>query len=89
MVGGVTAPSSRLAAARRRLRVAKYAIVAVTAAGFAAGIAATRASHPATSGHTTAASRPADTESESDEFFYGGSSIAPAASAPSIQSGGS
>jgi hypothetical protein len=85
-VGGVTAPSfSRLTAARRRLRIAKYAIVVVAAAGFAGGIAATRASHPATSAHTTAV-----TQSESDDdFFSDGSYIAPAGSAPSVQTGGS
>ena len=91
-MGDVTAPSSsRLAKARRRLRVAKYAIVAVAAAGFGGGIAAARASHPATSSHTTAVTQPAQTESASDDdFSYGGGSyIAPATSAPSIQSGGS
>jgi hypothetical protein len=88
----VNAPSSsRLTRARRRLRVAKYAIVAVAAAGFGGGLAATRASHPATRSHTTAVTQPAETDSYSDDdFSYGaGSYIAPATSAPSIQSGGS
>jgi hypothetical protein len=65
--------------------------VVVAAAGFGGGIAATRASHPATRSQTTAVTQPAETESYSDdEFSYGaGSYIAPANSAPSIQSGGS
>lgn len=85
----MTAPSSsRLTRARRRLRVARYAIVAVAAAGFGGGVAATRASHPATATRSSAVSRPA--QAQSDDFSYGaGSYIAPATSAPSIQSGGS
>lgn len=84
----MTAPSSRLANARRRLRIARYAIVAVAAAGFGGGVAAARASHPATAGRSTAITQPA--RAQSDDFSYGGGSyIAPATSAPSVQSGGS
>jgi len=87
-VGGVTAPSSsRLTSARRRLRITRYAIVAITAAGFGGGVVAARASHPAKGSHTTAVTQPA--QAESDDFSYGGSYIAPATSVPQMQSGGS
>jgi hypothetical protein len=78
------APSSRLTKARRRLRVARYAIAALAAAGFGGGIAAARASHP-----TTHAASTDDQAASSSLDFGGGSYIAPATSAPQVQSGGS
>ncbi|MFL5952803.1 MAG: hypothetical protein ACJ76I_01675 [Gaiellaceae bacterium] len=87
----MTAPSSRLATARRRLRVARYGIAALAAAGFAGGIAAARASHAAVH-HTTASSQAvqSDQSDQSGSFGFGsGSYIAPATSAPAVQSGGS
>jgi hypothetical protein len=89
-VVGVTAPSSRLAAARRRLRVARYAIVAIAAAGFGGGVAAARASHPSThSGSASSTQAVQATQSSDDLGFGSGSYVAPATSAPVIQSSGS
>jgi hypothetical protein len=84
----VNAPSSRLATARRRLRVARYGIAALAATGFAGGVATARASHAAT--HPATATAQAVQSDQSSGFaFGGGSSIGPATSAPAVQSGGS
>jgi hypothetical protein len=77
--------------ARRRLRVARYSIGAVTISAFAALGFAVRDAHPATHQSTTAA---ATTNASTDEFspaFGGNATIGPApqAAAPSVQSGGS
>ena len=77
------APSSRLDQARRRVRAARYVIASIAAAGFGGGIVAAAASHPVTHRSTRV-----QTQATGD-FSYGYSSIAPATSAPAIQSGGS
>jgi hypothetical protein len=83
----VTAPSSRLATARRRLRVARYGIAALAAAGFAGGIAAARASHAAV--HHTSVTSQAVQSDQSSFGFGSGSYVSPATSAPEIQSSAS
>jgi hypothetical protein len=87
-------PESRIEAARRRVRVARYTIGAVATAAFALFGLAARDAHPATHTGSTAASSSATAtaaRTQQDSFsFDGGSSIAPSASAaPSVQTGGS
>jgi hypothetical protein len=78
--------------AKRRLRVARYAITAVAVSAFAAFGIAARASHPATH-HTTSTSTAvtSDDSASSDDFFGSGgsSSFDNSGGVPSIQSGGS
>ncbi len=88
---------TRIEAARRRVRITRYAIGVTAAAALAVFAAAARASHPGAL-HATRPSRPAvtssATSSEYDGSFFddglGSSSFGPAGSAaPQIQSGGS
>ena len=85
-------PESRIEAARRRVRIARYSIGAVAAAAFGLlGIAA-RDAHPAThTGSTVASTTATNQESQEDSFSYdGGASIAPSSSStPAVQSSGS
>jgi hypothetical protein len=86
---------SRIAVARRRLRVARYAIGVTAAVSFAGFAAVARATHPGTHQSTaTAASVSNASQSASSDFFgnqtnsYSG--IGPSGSAtPQIQSSGS
>jgi hypothetical protein len=89
---------SRIETARRKLRIARYAIGITAATALAAFAAVARSSHPATHGTTTAASPAAATSgqdsNESSGFFGNGgddqSSIAPSSgSTPQVQSGAS
>lgn len=88
---------SRIEAARRRLRIARYSIGAVAAAAFALFGLAVRDAHPAThdsgtAGATSNVSSDDGTFEDDNSFsFDGGGSIgsADSFSAPSIQSGGS
>ena len=89
-------PLSRIATARRNVRIAQYAIGLTAAVGLAAFAAAARASHPGShhsvrAGQAAAASSSSSTQSSTDNFFDGGgSSIGPSGSAGSqLQSGGS
>ena len=85
---------SRMATARRRIRIARYSIGALATAAFAmVGIAA-RSSHPATTParSSNAGSRTVRADdSQADAFsFDGGGFISPSTSdTPTIQSGGS
>lgn len=93
---------SRIEAARRRVRVARYSIGAAAAVAFALFGLAVRDAHPATQGGgSPAATTDVSSEdpfsdessfSDDDSFgFEGGGSIGPSSSssAPSVQSGGS
>ena len=88
---------SRIEPVRRRVRILRYLIGAVAAAGFAGAAVAARASHPATHHATTAASSAATASSSQDDqsqqqsnsFGFGDSFVSPSQSAPSVQSGGS
>jgi hypothetical protein len=85
-------PESRIEAARRRLRIARYSIGAAAAAAFALLGVAARDAHPATHTSSTAVSASATTqESQGDSFSYdGGAYIAPSSSnSPVVQSSGS
>jgi hypothetical protein len=87
-------PESRIEAARRRLRVARYSIGAAAAAAFALFGVAVRDAHPATHSGSTVASTSATTaqsQAQEDSFSYdGGASIAPSSSnTPTVQSSGS
>ena len=88
--------------ARRRLRITRYAIGVTAATVFGGGVAAVRAAHPGSHGATKqstvaaaaldapASFRTAEQQAQSSTFgVSGSSSIAPATSAPVIQSGGS
>jgi hypothetical protein len=80
--------------ARRRLRVARYSIGAVTLGAFAAFGFAVRDAHPATHAGTPSStgSSSIPASQSSTTFDYGGSaaiSPAPAQTAPTIQSDGS
>ncbi len=84
--------SSRIVKARRRVRVARYAIGAGAAAGFAVFGAAVRDAHPATSqaSSTAVVDSSSATENESDSFSFGTASVGDSGSfAPQIQSSGS
>ena len=90
-------PESRIAAARRRLRIARYSIGAAAATAFALFGVAARDAHPATHTASTVASTGATStaattqEPQEDSFSYdGGASIAPSSSnTPAVQSSGS
>jgi len=77
--------SSRIAEARRRVRLARYVIGAVAVAGFAVFGAAAHGSHPATH-HTL----PSSESSDSTSFSFGSGSLGDSGDAiPQVQSGGS
>jgi hypothetical protein len=88
---------SRIEAARRRLRIARYSIGAVAAAAFALFGFAVRDAHPATHDSGSQAttsdvfSEDSTLQDDSSFGFDGGGSIgsADSSSAPSVQSGGS
>ena len=85
---------SRIEAARRRVRIARYTIAVAAAGALAAGAAVARAAHPgANSGQssTRAQRSHAALPSVSSEFDASGGSVssAPSSSAPVIQSSGS
>ena len=85
---------SRIADARRKVRIARYAIGVTAAAALAAFAAAARVAHPGTHYSTrTGAATAAVDESTSESYFFGddnSSSIGPSGSAsPQIQSGAS
>jgi hypothetical protein len=83
------------------VRVARYAIGVLAAAGFAGGVAVVRAAHPGSHGHAKAVPvaslappqsfRAAEAESQSSVGVGGGSSISPAppVQQPVVQSSGS
>jgi hypothetical protein len=85
--------SSRIEQARRRLKVARVSIGATAAAGLLVFALAARISHPGTAHRSqvsTASNASAETQSESDDFGFGGGSISPSyGGAPTVQSGGS
>ena len=82
-------PSSRIAEARRRVRVARYVFGAAAVAGFAVFGAAARSAHPATT-HSVATVESTDSESDSSSFGFGSGSLGdPGNAAPQIQSKGS
>jgi hypothetical protein len=88
----MAAPESRIAAARRRLRIARYSIGAAAAAAFALFGIAARDAHPATHTASTVSSTSATTQaSEESSFSYdGGAALAPSSSnTPTVQSSGS
>jgi hypothetical protein len=79
-------PSSRIAKARHRVRVARYLIGALAVAGFAVFSAAARDAHPA----THHASQAVEQNQSDDSFSFGSGSLGDAGSAqPQIQSAGS
>lgn len=93
-------PTSRLAATRRKLRLARYVVAAGSAAAFGAFALVARAGHPGKS--ISASSTPGSVsqsagsgngygdDTQSQSFDYGSSSLAPTTdSAPLVQSGGS
>ncbi len=87
---------SRIEAARRNARIARYAIGLTAAAGLAVFAAAARLSHPGShptvrAGQAASATSSATTQSSTGDFFGdGSSSIGPSGSAGSqLQSGGS
>jgi hypothetical protein len=89
---------TRIEAARRRLRIARYAIGVTAAAAFAGFAAVARTSHPATHAATTPATASVQqqepSDSDSGSFSDGGGSdgysIGPSGSAsPQLQSGAS
>jgi hypothetical protein len=86
---------SRMEAARRRIRIARYSIGALATAALAMIGLAARSSHPATaharssSNAVTRTARADDTQEEGFSFD-GGGFISPSTSdTPTIQSGGS
>ena len=91
----MTAPSTRLEFARRRLRVARYAIAAFAAASFAGGIAVARAAHPGSQAHHGVVTGTLDApqsfqQAEQSALDFGSSAIAPAnGDQPAVQSAGS
>jgi Na+/H+-dicarboxylate symporter len=85
-------PSSRIATARRNVRIAQYAIGGTAAVALAVFAAAARVSHPGTHSAQSgqAATAATTTTASSSEFFGGDSSIGPSGSAsPQVQTGGS
>jgi hypothetical protein len=86
-------PGSRIATARRQLRVARLSIGAVAAAGFALFVFAARAAHPGTSSAATstqAASAASEDDSRTGTFDFGQASIGPSGGGgASVGSGGS
>jgi len=85
---------SRIEAARRRVRIARYTIAVAAAGALAAGAAVARAVHPGTSGGQSTArtqrqSALPSVSSEFDDAGGGSVSSAPSSSAPVIQSSGS
>jgi len=83
---------SRLGAARRQLRSARYAVGIAAGIAFAGIALLARVAHPgvshASAGGQTAA--PATAQQTAGGFFAGGSAIAPAqSSVPQVRSGGS
>jgi hypothetical protein len=83
---------SRIEAARRRVRFARYSIGALATAAFGLIGLAAREAHPATHGSGSAAVRNVTQRQQGDDSFSfdGGGFIAPSTSStPSIESGGS
>jgi len=86
---------TRIASARRNVRIARYTIAVTAAAALAAFAAAARATHPGThnSPRARAVTDSATASQSSDDFFGDDSSsstIGPSGSvSPQIQSGGS
>ena len=90
---------TRMEAARRDIRVARYAIGAVVAAAFAGLGVAARVAHPGAHSHSTTAQavnagqlQPPPSFQEAERSFEGGgASISPSAPsvAPAVQSSGS
>ena len=84
---------TRIEAARRRVRIARYAIGITAAAALAAFTAVTRAAHPGTSHatNTSRSSRASSTATQDDSFFSDSfSNIGPSGSASAqVQSGAS
>ena len=84
---------SRIEAAHRRVRIARYSIGAMTAVAFPLIGIAVRDAHPAThTGSTPVVSTGATAQQQQDDSFSfdGGGSISPStSSAPTIQSSGS
>jgi hypothetical protein len=82
-------PSSRIAEARRRVRLARYVLGAAAVAGFAVFGAAARGAHPAT--HQAASTaESSDSQTASSSFGFGTASLGDSGNAaPQIQSGGS
>ena len=90
---------TRIEAARRTIRVARYAIGAVVAAAFAGLGVAARVAHPGAHSHGTTAQavsagqlQPPQSFQEAEQSFQsGGASIAPSSPsvAPAVQSSGS
>jgi hypothetical protein len=83
---------SRLESTRRKLRLARYVVIAASTAAFAGFALVARAGHAGTS--TLVSSSPQSSsygESQSPSFDdFGSSSIAPSSgSGPAVQSGGS
>ena len=94
----MAANETRMEAARRRIRIARYSIGAVAAAAFALFGFAVRDAHPATHADNSSATTSNVSTSDDDTFsddnsfsFDGGGSIgsSDSFSAPSVQSGGS
>jgi hypothetical protein len=84
-----TEKPSRLEATRRRLKIARSAIVAASVAAFGGIAVAAKASHPATHG-SRANVTSSDDDSYDEELDYGDGSISPAlGSTPSFRSGSS
>jgi hypothetical protein len=97
--------ASRLESARRKLRVARYVVIASSTAAFGGFALMTRASHAGTSTAGTASSSTiassqssgsgysddsSSDDSQSQSFDYGGSSISPSGNGGSVvQSSGS
>jgi hypothetical protein len=87
--------SSRFASTRRSLKLARYTVVAASAAAFGALALAARAAHTGKSTtSTTAVASPSsstdDGEVQAQTFDYGSSSVAPSDGGGGvIQSGGS
>jgi hypothetical protein len=84
---------TRIEQVRRKLTTARYALGIGAAAALAAFAAAARVSHPATHHAQPAAATASETESDSDDGFFGDgsfSNIGPSGSvAPQVQSGAS
>jgi hypothetical protein len=82
---------SRVEAARRRVRIARYSIGALATAAFGLFGLAARDAHPATHGTGTTARNVTQRQQRDDSFsFNGGGFISPSTSdSPSIESGGS
>jgi hypothetical protein len=86
---------SRLEATRRKLRLARYAVVAASTVAFGGFVVAARAGHAGKSTATASnavsqSSVSSNDDSQSQSFDYGSSSLAPSSSsAPLVQSSGS